>query len=63
MLYRQIPSVEAYLIVHQETRRAELHFRNEDGIWRKADLLEEGRFSVPCPPDAGLTLDGIYEGL
>lgn len=63
MVYRQIPSVEAYLIVHQETRRVERHFRDEEGIWRKADLLEEGRFPAPCPPDAGLTLDGIYEGL
>jgi Uma2 family endonuclease len=63
MFYRQIPSVEAYLIVHQETRRVERPFRNEEGIWRKADLLEEGRFPAPCPPDAERTLNGIYEGL
>lgn len=61
MVYRQIPTVEAYLIVHQQTRRVERHFRDQNGEWRKADLLEEGR--IPCPPSAELTLDGIYEGL
>lgn len=63
MVYRQIPSVEAYLIVSQDRRRVERHFRDEDGIWRKADLVDEGRFPVPCPPGAGLSLDEVYEGL
>lgn len=63
MVYRQVPSVETYLIVHQELRRVERHFRDEDGVWRKADLVEEGRISVPCPSGAALSLDEVYEGL
>jgi Uma2 family endonuclease len=63
MVYRQIPSVEAYLIVHQETKRVERHFRDAEGVWRKADLLDEGSFPFPCPPGARLSLDEVYEGL
>jgi len=63
MVYRQIPTVEAYLIVSQDRRRVERHFRDEDGVWRKADLVDEGRFPVPCPPGVELTLAEVYEGL
>jgi len=63
MVYRQLPSVEAYLVVSQDRRRVERHFRDEQGVWRKADLVDEGRFPVPCPPGAELSLDGVYEGL
>ncbi|WP_165874416.1 Uma2 family endonuclease [Rubrobacter taiwanensis] len=63
MVYRQIPSVEAYLIIEQDRKRVERHFRGEDGLWRKADLVDVGRFPVPCPPDTELTLDEVYEGL
>lgn len=61
--YRQVPSVEAYLIVEQDRRRVVRHFRGEDGGWRKADLFEQGSFPVPCPTGVELSLDGIYEGL
>lgn len=60
--YRSIASLEAYLIVDQEQRRVERHWRGEDGLWRRAELAGEGRFPVPCP-ETELTLDGIYEGL
>ena len=63
MVYRQIPSVEAYLVVDQDRRRVERHFRDENGIWHRADLVEDGRIPVPCPPDAELTLAEVYEGL
>ncbi len=32
-------------------------------MWRRADLVEEGRIPISCPPGAELTLDGVYEGL
>lgn len=63
LVYQSLPSVRTYLIVSQDRRRVERHFRGEDGLWRRADLVDEGRFPVPCPPDAELTLDEIYEGL
>jgi Uma2 family endonuclease len=63
MVYRQVLSVEAYLILHQDRRRVERHFRDEDGVWRKADLVDGRRFPVPCPPNVWLSLDEVYEGL
>ena len=60
--YKRMPSLEAYLIVSQDRKWVERHFRDEDGIWRRADLLDEGRFPVPCP-ETELSLAEIYEGL
>ena len=60
--YKRMPGLEAYLIVSQDRRWVERHFRGEDGTWRRADLVDEGRFSVPCP-ETNLSLAEIYEGL
>ncbi len=62
LVYRQIPTVRAYLIVDQDTRRVERHYRDVDGLWQRADHLNDGAFPVPCP-GAELTLEGIYKGL
>lgn len=63
LVYRNIPTVQMYLVVDPESRRVERHFRDEGGAWHRADLTGEGRFPVSCPPDAELALDGIFEGL
>jgi Uma2 family endonuclease len=63
LAYRNIRSLGAYLVVSQERRHVECHFRGDDGVWRQTDLLEEGKLPVPCPDGASLTLDDIYEGL
>ena len=60
--YKRIPGLKAYLIVDQDRTRVERHFRDEEGVWLRADLVDEGRFSVPCP-ETSLTLAEIYEGL
>lgn len=60
--YKRIPGLKAYLILDQETRRVERHFRDDEGTWRRADLVDEGRFSVSCP-ETPLSLAEIYEGL
>jgi Uma2 family endonuclease len=60
--YKRMPGLRAYLIVAQDRRWVERHFRAEDGTWRRADLLDTGRFPVPCPV-AELSLEEIYEGL
>jgi Uma2 family endonuclease len=60
--YKRIPGLTAYLIVGQDSMRVERHFRGEEGVWPRADLVDEGRFSVPCP-EMPLTLAEIYEGL
>jgi Uma2 family endonuclease len=60
--YKRMPGLEAYLIISQDRRWVERHFRDEDHIWRRADLVDEGRFPVPCPKTE-LSLAEIYEGL
>lgn len=61
--YMKIPSLGAYPIVDQAQRRVERYFCDKNGEWRKADLMDEGRFPVPCPPGMELSLAVIYEGL
>ena len=40
--YKKIPSLGAYLIVAQDRQRIERHWRGEDGVWRRGDLVDEG---------------------
>lgn len=60
--YKRLPGLKAYLIVDQERKRVERHFRDQEGAWRRGDLVDEGRFSIPCP-ETSLSLAEIYEGL
>lgn len=61
--YRSMLSMRAYLIVDQELRRVERHWRDEGGTWQRAEHTEEESFPVLCPPGAELSLGEIYEGL
>ncbi len=61
--YKRLPSLRAYLIVVQERAWIERHWRGEDGVWRRADLVDdEGRVPIPCPRTQ-VTLAQVYEGL
>jgi Uma2 family endonuclease len=60
--YKRMPGLRAYLIVAQDRTWVEHHLRGEDNLWHRGDLVDDGRFSVPCP-DTTLTLAEIYEGL
>jgi Uma2 family endonuclease len=60
--YRKLPSLQAYLIVEQSEAMVERHYRNESGRWQ-TDIVAEGAFQVPCPPDTELSLADIYAGL
>jgi Uma2 family endonuclease len=60
MAYRQMPMLEAYLIVDQDMRRVERHFRDEEDRWWRVEISGEGEVPVPCP-EASLSLDEIYE--
>ena len=59
--YRTLASLGAYLIVDQERRLVEHHWRASDG-WQHATLVDTGTIALPCPTLA-LTLDEIYEGV
>ena len=64
MVYHGIPSLGAYLVVEQECRLVERHWRDADGRWRRDTLVERGAIPLPCPPAAPpLGLDEIYDGL
>ena len=65
--YRALPSLQAYVLVHQPRRRIEWYTRAADGTWRVADLVG-GVISFPCPPGADgapltMSVDEIYEGV
>ena len=60
--YKRVASIKTYLIVDQERKRVERHFRDDEGVWQRADLLDEGRFPIPCP-ETSLSLAQIYEDL
>ncbi|WP_207955950.1 Uma2 family endonuclease [Rubrobacter marinus] len=63
LAYRKIPTLRAYLIVAQDERRVERHWRGESGEWRQGEAVGEGGFvPVPCP-ETKLPLAEIYEGL
>ena len=60
--YRQIESLEGYLIVEQNERRVIYHSRSADVGWARAELSGSGRLSLTCP-ETELSLDQIYEGI
>jgi Uma2 family endonuclease len=62
LAYRRIPTLRSYLIASQTEPMVERHFRDDNGDWR-TEILEEGRFPVPCPPGANLSLADIYRGV
>ena len=59
--YRSIPALGAYLIVDHRRRRVTRHWRDERGEWQREDVSGDAVIPLPCPPDAVLTLDEIYE--
>jgi Uma2 family endonuclease len=62
LAYKSIPTLRAYLIVHQDRPRVERVWRDEEGTWWDADVVDEGRVPIPCP-EVVLTLADIFEGV
>ena len=62
LAYRKLPALRAYLIVAQDERRVERHWRGERGEWRQGEAVGNGFVPIPCP-ETKLTLDEVYEGL
>ena len=59
--YREIPSLQAYLIVEQGERRVDRHRRDADGAWRH-EVVTDGAIALSCP-EATLALDDVYRGV
>lgn len=61
LAYREITSLQAYLIVHQDVQRVERFFRDGDGVWQRADHVG-GEVPIPCV-GTRLPLTEVYAGL
>lgn len=59
--YRQIESLESYLIVHQDQKHIEHYYRGDDRAWH-IELLTDGAVTLRCP-EMQLELAAVYEGL
>lgn len=42
LVYRGIPSLRAYLVVDQDRRWVERHWRDNSGEWRQGGIVDEG---------------------
>lgn len=63
IMYRQAPSLVMYVIVDQERRWVERHWRDARGEWRHEVLTEAGQKLTVLRPALTLTLHEIYEGV
>jgi Uma2 family endonuclease len=62
VVYKRIPTLDAYVIVEQDERRVQRHWRDEQGVWWEAEVSGQGRVPIPCP-EVTLTLHEIYAGV
>jgi Uma2 family endonuclease len=60
--YKRIPTLEAYVIVEQDERRVQRHWRDDQGVWWDAEVSGQGQVPFPCP-ETTPTLDEIYAGV
>lgn len=61
LVYKRMPSVKTYLVVHQDGRRVERFARHDTDVWRHTDITGSEAFRIPCPTTE-LALDQIYRG-
>lgn len=59
--YRQVPSLQAYLLVDQEAPRVEV-YRREGELWVYEMLEGAGELDLPCL-ERPLSLAAVYEGI
>ena len=61
-MYRQVPALQAYMILFQDQKRLQRHYRDARGSWRNAEVYGDGLVPFPCP-DITLSLNDIYRGI
>lgn len=61
LIYKRIQSMHAYLIVYQDVRHVERHWRDASGTWQYESVGAASAVQIHCPV-LQLTLDEIYEG-
>lgn len=61
-VYRELRSLDTYLIVSQEERRVDRYWRDATGRWQVEALAERGEIPLPVF-GLTLTLADIYKGV
>ncbi len=62
VVYRQMKSLQTYLIVDPNSKNVRHHFRDTSGNWQEEDLETEGEIRLPCL-EGSIGLDEIYQGI
>ena len=60
--YKQIESLKAYVIVHQDKRLVERYWADDNGRWQHAQVSEGGRIPLEYP-SITLSVEEIYENI
>jgi Uma2 family endonuclease len=60
--YRTIPSLQMYVLLSQDTTRAETFSRNPDGTWTYAVFENDAVLKLPCVP-LSLPVSSLYRGV
>jgi Uma2 family endonuclease len=64
LAYRAIETLRLYLIVEQDQRLVERHWRDGAGAWQHESVTDAAGGRIPVSaPSTILTLDAIYEGV
>lgn len=62
-VYRQIPTLQEYVIVAQEKIWVELHQKQKDGIWTRTQFTEINEVLELKSVDLSFTLEEVYRGI
>lgn len=62
LAYHAMETLQAYLVVASDDRRVVRQWRDEDGVWQRADIIGDGTAPIPCP-EMTLALSEIYRGV
>ena len=60
-VYRQIKSLQTYLIMHQDKKLIERYWLEAES-WQHAQITEDKPIPLTCP-DVTLSVEGVYEGI
>jgi Uma2 family endonuclease len=62
MFYRQVDSLDTYLIVEQNEPKVHRHWRDDERLWWSETISNERTIPIPCL-GIDLTLEDFYRGL
>jgi Uma2 family endonuclease len=62
IIYRQLKSLNTYLVIDPKSRSIRHHFRDGEGDWQIDHLTDEGAVKLPCL-EGTVSLEEIYQGI